>query len=80
MTDADVDGSHIRTLLLTFFPLYAGIGRARTFIYAQPPLYRTTYKGVHRYAYSDAEQAAILKELGSGSEKLPFSAIKGWEK
>ncbi len=69
MADADVDGAHIRTLLLTFFfrfmrPL---IEAGHVYI-AQPPLYRITRNKVHRYAYSDAELRQVLDEMGEGRQ------------
>ena len=69
MTDADVDGAHIRTLLLTFFYRYMQplIKEGHVFI-AQPPLYliRRTQKQ-HYYAYSDEELQQILDEIGRDS-------------
>jgi DNA gyrase subunit B len=78
MTDADVDGSHIRTLLLTFFFRYmqALIDEGHLFI-AQPPLYRIEYKKDVRYVYTDAEKDRVLKELGSGAEKATLQRYKG---
>ncbi len=68
MTDADVDGSHIRTLLLTFFfrhmrPL---IDEGRLYI-AQPPLYKVKHKRDERYLATDPELRKYLLELGVGS-------------
>ncbi|MFR1805232.1 MAG: toprim domain-containing protein, partial [Faecalispora jeddahensis] len=65
MADADVDGSHIRTLLLTFFFRFMRPLVEQGHIYlAQPPLYRITRGKNHRYAYSDKQRDAIMAELG----------------
>jgi DNA gyrase subunit B len=66
-TDADVDGAHIRTLLLTFFyRYYKPIIEAGYVYIAQPPLYKIAFgKEVH-YAYSDEEKQAVMVKLGFG--------------
>jgi DNA gyrase subunit B len=71
MTDADVDGSHIRTLLLTFFYRYMMplIENGHLFI-AQPPLYRIQTRQGSRYVYSEEEKEQILRRSRDGGANL----------
>ncbi len=76
MTDADVDGAHITTLLLTFFFRYMQQLIENGHLYlAQPPLYLVKYGNKHEYAYSDAELEGIL--AGLKGQKVTIQRYKG---
>jgi DNA gyrase subunit B len=76
MSDADVDGSHIRTLILTLFYRYFKSIIEHGYLYAaQPPLYRISKgKSVH-YAYSDAELAEVQKRIGEGTSIQRYKGL-----
>ncbi len=78
MTDADVDGSHIRTLLLTFFFRYMKQLIEDGFLYiAQPPLYSIANGKTVEWAYTEKQRDAFLKALGKKSEKASIQRYKG---
>lgn len=76
MADADVDGSHIRTLLLTFFFRFMRPLVEEGHVYlAQPPLYRLTKGKNHTYAFSDNERDNIMAQLGANYEIQRYKGL-----
>jgi DNA gyrase subunit B len=77
-TDADVDGAHIRTLLLTLFYRYYRPVIEMGYVYiAQPPFYRLQYGKEIRYAYTDSEKDKILKEIAKAGANINVQRYKG---
>ena len=78
MTDADVDGAHIRTLLLTFFFRYMTplIEEGHLFI-AQPPLYLITHGREKEYVYTEAEREKLIKSINANGGKYSLQRYKG---
>ena len=78
MTDADVDGAHIRTLLLTFFYRYMRPLIEGGYVYAaQPPLFQVKKGNEIHYTYSDREQEKLLADLADKPGKLTIQRYKG---
>jgi DNA gyrase subunit B len=80
MADADVDGSHIRTLLLTFFFRYMKELIEKEHVYiAMPPLYKIVHNKKVYYAYNDAEKDKTLKKIKSNGSQAPSVSIQRYK-
>jgi topoisomerase-4 subunit B len=78
MTDADVDGAHIASLLITFFyRLTPGLIESGRLYLAQPPLYKLASKGNIHYAMDDEDRARIMKEHFKAGQKVEITRFKG---
>jgi DNA gyrase subunit B len=78
MADADVDGSHIRTLLLTFFFRYMPELIEQGFVYlAMPPLFKISFNKKEWYVYDDKELNVVMQEIGRDQDKIAVQRYKG---